>query len=219
VEPPGPDAPPPTGPGYPTPGPPPGYQTPGLPPGTQPGWDGFAIAAFVFSVIGWVLLGIVLGVVGLVRTSGGQRRGRGLAIAALVISALWAAVIVTLIVIAVMSGADRDASGTVVDSGSQSINDVRVHDCLADASEGVEVSVTVVPCTQPHQAEVFAMYDLAGTDYPGEAAVFDSGEAGCRERLPDSLARSDLAADLRIFLYYPRQVNWMPATGRSSALP
>jgi len=53
-------------------------------------WSTAAISAFVLSILGCLgitaLLGLVLGVVGIVRTSGGKRRGMGLAIAAIPIS-------------------------------------------------------------------------------------------------------------------------------------
>jgi hypothetical protein len=55
-----------------------------------PKWSAAAISGFVLSLLGCLgitaLLGLVLGIVGILRTGGGQRRGRGLAIAAIPIS-------------------------------------------------------------------------------------------------------------------------------------
>lgn len=55
-----------------------------------PRWSALAITAFVLSLIGFfgftAILGIILGIAGIVVTRGGQRRGRGLAIAAIPIS-------------------------------------------------------------------------------------------------------------------------------------
>ncbi len=76
---------------------------PPTPPGVQPPgafepslaarpapWSAAAIAGFVVSLLGCTvigaLVGLILGVVGIVRTAGGRRRGRGLAIAAIPIS-------------------------------------------------------------------------------------------------------------------------------------
>ncbi len=70
------------GPGY-----PPGHG-PVAYPGPRP-YDGFAIAGFVLSFVGAVVLSVIFGILGLVRTKGGRARGRGLAVASLVISALW----------------------------------------------------------------------------------------------------------------------------------
>lgn len=55
-----------------------------------PPWSASAIGAFVLSLLGWIgitaILGLIFGVVGLFATSGGKRRGRGLAIASIPIS-------------------------------------------------------------------------------------------------------------------------------------
>ena len=55
-------------------------------------WSASAIGGFVLSLIGCVgvtaVLGLILAIVGVARTSGGVRRGRGLAIAAIPISVL-----------------------------------------------------------------------------------------------------------------------------------
>lgn len=70
------------------------FGQPGPPPpgaATQPpGWSVTAIAGFVLSLIGCLVLtgivGLILGIVGIVQTGGRRRRGRGLAIAAIPIS-------------------------------------------------------------------------------------------------------------------------------------
>jgi hypothetical protein len=58
-----------------------------------PPWSVSSIVGFVLSLLGCSApLGFILGIVGIVRTSGGQRRGRGLAIAAIPISLVTGAV-------------------------------------------------------------------------------------------------------------------------------
>ncbi len=58
--------------------------------GLPPSWSAAAIAGFVLSLLGCVgitaLAGLILGIVGILKTRGGQRRGRGLAVAAIPIS-------------------------------------------------------------------------------------------------------------------------------------
>jgi hypothetical protein len=57
--------------------------------GPQP-WSALAITAFVLSLLGFLgftaILGIILGIAGIIVTSGGRRRGMGLAIASIPIS-------------------------------------------------------------------------------------------------------------------------------------
>ncbi len=65
-------------------------------------WSALAISAFVCSLLGFLgvtaILGIILGVVGIFVTSGGKRRGMGLAIAALPISIITGLVSIALVV-------------------------------------------------------------------------------------------------------------------------
>ena len=70
---------------YPPPYPYPG--APGYPP--RRATSGWAIAAFVFGLLACVPLGVILGIVALVKIRRGRGSGRGLAIAGLVFSALW----------------------------------------------------------------------------------------------------------------------------------
>ncbi len=67
-------------------------------PQSRPGTDGFAIAALIVAVLGGVLISILLGIIALRRIRLTGQGGRGLAIAAFVLSGLWAAVLVVRIV-------------------------------------------------------------------------------------------------------------------------
>lgn len=59
-------------------------------------WSALAITAFVMSLLGFLgftaILGIILGIVGIIVTSGGRRRGMGLAIASIPISLVTGAI-------------------------------------------------------------------------------------------------------------------------------
>ncbi len=72
------------------------YGPPGLPP-----WSIAAIAGFVLSLLGFLgvtaVLGLILGIVGIITTGDGRRRGRGLAIAAIPISVVTGAIFVLLL--------------------------------------------------------------------------------------------------------------------------
>ncbi|MBI1825750.1 MAG: DUF4190 domain-containing protein [Planctomycetes bacterium] len=73
-----------------------------------PRWSGAAIAGFICSLLGFfgitALLGIVLGIVGIFSTSGGRKRGMGLAIVSIPISLVTGAICVFLILGIVMVG-------------------------------------------------------------------------------------------------------------------
>ncbi len=63
--------------------------------------NGFAIAAFVLSILGWVFLSIPFGLVALHQIKNRNESGRGLAIAGLVISLVEAIVILAVIFITI----------------------------------------------------------------------------------------------------------------------
>jgi hypothetical protein len=117
-------------------------------------------------------------------------RGRGLAIAALVLSAAWTGVLVAMLV---LPGPQRpeahafdstgEATGPVV-PGNTSVGDLHPGDCIgsAPAVDTLAYEVDVVPCSRPHREEVFAVYELPAGPFPGAARAGRQSEDGCRQR-------------------------------------
>jgi hypothetical protein len=70
--------------------------------GGIPGVNGFAVAGLIMGILGG-LLGPIFCIVALNQISGTRQTGRGMAIAGLVFSGLWLAVIILVIVGALMS--------------------------------------------------------------------------------------------------------------------
>ncbi len=197
------------GPGYPAaPLPGPGGQPyPGMPQ-RKPGTDGFAIAAFVLSLFSGIVLSVIFGFVALSRIKRSGQGGRGLAIAALAISAVWVLIWALIIVGAVASKPTRDTTGAVTKPATAEVDDLKVGDCLVDApkeSDNVR-GMGVTPCTTPHRAEVFATFDLKKGDYPGETLAASQAEAGCGDRVP-KLTGPD-PDDLDLFYVFPKKASW-----------
>ncbi len=65
-----------------------------------------------------------------------------------------------------------------------------------------------VPCAQPHQGEVFAVFDLPPGDYPGKAAVEDQVEKGCDARLAAYSPSTPGDHSIDQFFIYPQEQNW-----------
>ena len=150
------------------------------PPPPQGKTSGFAIASFVFGLIGGVILSVVFGIIALRRISRRGLRGRGFAIAGLVLSGLWTLLIATIVAVALLTGAERDAQGRVTDSGSESVFDLRTGDCMNDLEEtAVELSVDVTPCGGPHDAEVVSEFFLTESTWPGLPFVARQAERRC----------------------------------------
>jgi hypothetical protein len=72
-------------------------------------------------------------------------------------------------------------------------------------------TATVVSCSAPHDAEVFATFALPGSQWPGTAAVGAAASSGCSDRLSGYL-NPQLAISLASTYIYPDSVAWQAGT-------
>jgi hypothetical protein len=59
---------------------------------------------------------------------------------------------------------------------------LRTGECVNSGPNGIS-SPIVVPCGQPHDAEIYARFGLAGQSWPGTAAIGARARQGCTARL------------------------------------
>ncbi|MEM9131409.1 MAG: septum formation family protein [Actinomycetota bacterium] len=86
----------------------------------------------------------------------------------------------------------RDDAGTVVESGEVGAFRLQEGDCFGATDDGLIATVDAVPCTEPHQSEVYATFTLAyGEDdaFPGQTVVDTAADDGCYERFDDFVGR------------------------------
>jgi len=106
--------------------------------------------------------------------------------------------VTTLLVLAGCGGdaAVRDASGRVVTAGPWSVFDLRPGDCIGDTSQvlGDVEEVPLVPCEDPHTAEVFAVVDHPGTEFPGFGEVAAFADRSCLGALERERGLSEVDA-------------------------
>lgn len=127
----------------------PGYGAPGGAPGGAPqatSTDGVSVGALVSSLVCCAPVAVILGFVGLKRTKGGQRKGRGLAIAGLVLGLLgllaWVAVGIGL------------AAGVSFLSSYVSLDEAEAGQCVDVTDDDGEVRLREKECTEEHDGEV-----------------------------------------------------------------
>jgi len=180
---------------------------------TQPasGTNGFAIAGFVLSLPGMVPLAVIFSIIGLVKARAAHQKGKGLAIAGLVISAVWVLVVV-LGVAAFLSGrADRDASGAVVKPGTVDVLSLRVGDCVQLPTDSTfdTAKLPAVPCSQLHDGEVYVVGSLGLTGtYPGEAVVTKAAQEVCGAAFEPFVGTSYDQSSIDVTYLFPRQREW-----------
>lgn len=153
---------------YPEPHYAPGWRQP-APPAQR--WDGVSVAALVTGILGLGPVPVVLGAVGTRRTARRQRRGRAMAWTGLVLGVLsilsWMALggLAWLLLRPLPAdvGAPRYAAAHQLSEGN----------CLATLpADGTVWVVRVVPCADPHQAQVVVRQDL--TDPPAGQTRLDA---------------------------------------------
>jgi Domain of unknown function (DUF4190) len=150
------------------------------------GTNGWAIAAFILGILGGTILSVIFAIVALVQIRGHRQRGRGLAVAALVVSAVWIAVIASLI-----------AYGISAQGKSVHATDLVTGDCLKDAYEGqLPVWVNRVRCDRPHYGEVFAVLT------PPE------GAGDCGSKFFEYAPNSPEGPTFRVAVAYPTPDGW-----------
>jgi hypothetical protein len=195
------------------PGTPPGPWQPVGPPQPASGkTSGWAIASFVLGLLGVVVLSAIFGVVALRRIKRLGQRGRGLAIAGLVLSGIWIVLIVAGAGAAQLGSATRSpTTGKITHSGSLSAFSLAVGDCFNNPVGATSVtSVTAIPCNQPHNAQIYAKFNLSGSDfsYPGTPALLRLATNGCNARI-GSLDKSKITNSMTIRLLYPLADSWL----------
>jgi hypothetical protein len=72
-------------------------------------------------------------------------------------------------------------------------------------------SYTLVSCDSPHEAEVFATFNLAGTSWPGSTKVAAAASRGCATALTGYL-NPQLAVSLASTYVYPDATAWQAGT-------
>jgi hypothetical protein len=184
----------------------------GQPPsaGSTSGW---AIASLWAGILGGglVVLGAVFGSIALGKIHQTGQRGSGQAIAGIVLSGFWAVVLIVLLVFLTGSPsnqATRASNGQINKSGSLSVFSLSVGDCFDNPASQQDISsVTAVPCSQPHDAQVFAKFGLSGSNafYPANLTQVASNGCNAQENhLNEALVTDSMA----IRFIYPVQHAW-----------
>ena len=84
---------------------------------------------------------------------------------------------------------------------------LKTGDCIDPQGQ----SYTLISCDSPHEAEVFATFNLTGTTWPGSTAAAAAASSGCASRLTGYL-NPQLAVSLASTYVYPDATAWQAGT-------
>lgn len=200
------------------------------------GTSRMAIAAFVLGVLGFAVItaivGIVLGAQAISQIRRSFQGGKTLAILGIVFGAGWLVLGATLIAIGAAvggsssPGASPPTSGSNV-PGSQSVQvtSLATGECFDLPMQKVinHSAITTVeklPCTKPHNAQVFASFSAGGSllSYPGTSRLNSLATTGCAARINQSVDRAKVTGSMSMRFLFPLQDTWLGGNRTISCL-
>lgn len=181
----------------------------------RPSVNGLSVASLVLGIVCCLPpLGLVLGLIALSQIKRKGQRGKGMAVAGIVLSSIST----LLVLVAFATGGIGDAwdgfrKGMDEASRSRSTLDLHKGDCFnvpGDELERETASVRVVDCAKEHDAEVTGAFKFGKSDaWPGEAAVEPVAEKRCTEINNAYAANASAVPDsAETYYYMPSRRSW-----------
>ncbi|OXM62751.1 DUF4190 domain-containing protein [Amycolatopsis vastitatis] len=182
--------------------------TPGAAP-PPPTRNPFAVASLVLGILGIfglsLLVAPILGVVALVQIPKRNQTGRGMAIAGIVLSVVWAAVFTGALIVSV----DWSTGGGTAPTGQA----LKTGECYLKQ----DTDIAKASCTKPHDGEAFATFTLTPhTGAPSDDELEQAATAGCQVR-SDRFFGSGVEPDSgEVVTFHPAGAGW--AAGKHTAV-
>ncbi|ORA61378.1 peptidylprolyl isomerase [Mycobacteroides franklinii] len=174
--------------------------------------NGLAITSLIFGIIPCCngIPALIFGIIGLNQTKRTGQKGRGLAIAGIVLGCIWLVVSVAVAIgLAIKDQPKRDESGHLTQSGDMDVTKLRVGDCIADLGEKSYYTTTkAIPCAQPHKAEVYAVVPLSGSSLPSQSVLDQKGNDECGAELETYAPNAFDDDAVQITYLYPTKRSW-----------
>jgi hypothetical protein len=122
----------------------------------------------------------------------------------------YAVVVLGYLAYGAITNADRDDGGAIVGEGNIDAFHMRVGDCFdASSTFGDGVSdVPGVPCSQPHDYETYALFDVSFDSYPSEESMGAMAYGSCLERFDSFVGLDYENSVLEIVTLFPTTESW-----------
>ncbi|MEM7414097.1 MAG: septum formation family protein [Gemmatimonadota bacterium] len=106
--------------------------------------------------------------------------------------------------------AERGADGAIIEAGQLSAFEVQVGDCFDDeAFSASEISeIPAIPCSTPHDNEVYATFDVSAEEFPGDDEIDWMASEGCYERFEAAIGKSYEDSVIDFTTMYPSSGSW-----------
>ena len=101
-----------------------------------------------------------------------------------------------------------EATDEITEAGDADVFQIKLGDCLDDSGASEVSEVPVVPCDQPHDLEVFHVFEMPAGEWPGDAAVQAATEAGCLPAFETFVGMPFQDSVLDLLPYTPLEEGW-----------
>jgi len=110
----------------------------------------------------------------------------------------------------VATDVDRDDSGAIVGGGNVGAFNVQVGDCFNDVDSYDQqiASVPGVPCSEPHDNETFAVFDVGFDGYPADGNMDQMAYDACMVHFQSFVGTEYESSSLEIATMYPTAESW-----------
>ncbi|TDK25321.1 hypothetical protein E2F48_08575 [Arthrobacter crusticola] len=102
----------------------------------------------------------------------------------------------------------RDKTGAVTEELETNPFSITTGDCIMDPGDGDIYELTVVPCTETHDLETYAVTYLPEGEYPGEDAVLEASDAFCLDEFERFIGLRYEESVLDMYTFYPTDQTW-----------
>ena len=104
----------------------------------------------------------------------------------------------------------RTEDGEIVEGGEVDVFAVQEGDCISWPTEVDAVSsFDGVACDEPHDGEIYELFDITGFDeYPGDAVVSQEADAGCKAAFEPFVGIDFLSSRFFVTQFVPNQDTW-----------
>lgn len=120
----------------------------------------------------------------------------------------WVGAIVVVLAVGWFTAARRGANGQINDSGTLAVTDLHVGDCFNNSTSTEVSEVDAVPCGDPHQYELFHVFQLTGATYPTDADLDSQSAAACAPAFATYVGHDYETSTLSISTLYPTSDGW-----------
>ena len=117
---------------------------------------------------------------------------------------------ITVVAVATACDARRGGDGAIEAAGDLDAFQMQVGDCFDDVlGAASEISeVPGVPCADPHDNEVYAVFDVTDATWPGDDLITALADQGCFERFEAAIGATYEESVLVFTTLTPSETSW-----------